>query len=56
MARASVADVRALRAAGYRVEILRGDWSGRCSFRKARLVHGDNGLDIDWALDSGLSG
>jgi hypothetical protein len=50
--RASEADVAALRAAGYEVETRAGDWSSPCSFRKAKLMHGDDELEIDWAQDA----
>ena len=50
--RASEADVRALRAAGYLVETRAGDWTNPCSFRKAKLTHGDDELEIDWAQDA----
>lgn len=50
--RASDEDVAALRAAGYEVETRAGNWSGACSFRKAKLIHGEDELEIDWALDS----
>lgn len=50
--RASNLDVAALRAAGYAVEHAGGDWAARTSFRKARLTHEGEALEIDWAADS----
>lgn len=50
--RASDADVASLRAAGYQVQTGIGDWSKPCSFRKAKLIHGPDELEIDWAQDA----
>ena len=52
VARASDSDVAALRAAGYDVREALGDWRNPTGFRKARLVHLGEELDIDWAVDS----
>ncbi|MBL9153206.1 MAG: hypothetical protein JNK37_12005 [Verrucomicrobiales bacterium] len=52
VARASDRDVAALRAAGYEVEQVVGDWMVPTSFRKARLIQGGEALEIDWAADS----
>jgi len=52
VARASDLDVAALRAAGYAVEHAVGDWAAHTSFRKARLTHEGEALEIDWAADS----
>lgn len=54
LARFSEADVSALRAAGYTVELLNdyGNWDEARSFRKA-IIHKDGGeLAIDWAQDA----
>jgi len=29
----------------------RGDWKNAVSFRKAKLIHGGEELEIDWAAD-----
>ena len=52
VARASNLDVATLRAAGYAVEHSGGDWVAHTSFRKARLTHEGEALEIDWAADS----
>ena len=52
VARASDADVATLRAAGYDVLPLRGEWSKPDTFRKARVFRGDEHVEIDWAADS----
>jgi len=52
VARASAQDVASLRAAGYEVHEAVGDWSVPTSFRKARLTHEGEELEIDWAADS----
>jgi hypothetical protein len=52
VARCSDADVATLRAAGYEVSLIRGDWSQPSTFRKARVVRGDGHVEIDWAADS----
>ncbi len=52
VARSSEADVATLRAAGYEVSLIRGDWSEPATFRKARVVRGDQHVEIDWAADS----
>jgi len=52
VARASSADVTALRAAGYEVHEALGDWRNPTGFRRARLVHRGEEIDIDWAVDS----
>jgi hypothetical protein len=52
VARASDSDVAALRAAGYEVHQAVGDWLNPTSFRKAKMIHGGEELEIDWAADS----
>jgi hypothetical protein len=52
VARASDKDMATLRAAGYAVHEAGGDWKNPTSFRKARLVHSGEELEIDWAADS----
>jgi hypothetical protein len=52
VARASDLDVKALRASGYEVQPAVGDWKNPTSFRKARLLRGEEALEIDWAADS----
>ena len=52
VARASYADVAALRTAGYEVHEAVGDWKNPTSFRKAQLLHLGEKLEIDWAADS----
>ena len=52
VARASDADVATLRAAGYDVSLIRGEWSKPASFRKARVARGQEHVEIDWAADS----
>ena len=52
VARASNADVAALRAAGYDVHETLGDWRNPTGFRKARLAHLGEEIDIDWAVDA----
>lgn len=51
VARASEMDVAALRTAGYEIHETGGDWRSPVSFRKARLVHEGEQLEIDWAAD-----
>lgn len=52
VAEASDRDVRSLRAAGYTVECIVGDWTKPVSFRKARVSRGEQSVEIDWAADS----
>ncbi|MBK8090997.1 MAG: nucleotidyl transferase AbiEii/AbiGii toxin family protein [Verrucomicrobiaceae bacterium] len=52
VARASEADVRTLRAAGFDIQPKTGDWTNPSSFRKAQLLHEGQKLEIDWAADS----
>ncbi len=52
VARASDRDVASLRSAGYEVRETGGDWRNPASFRKAKLVHQGEELEIDWAADS----
>ena len=52
VAKASDRDVAALRAQGYEVETVAGNWRNPTGFRKARLVHEGEELQIDWAADS----
>jgi hypothetical protein len=52
VARASDADLKVLREAGYEVDLSVGDWSQPASFRKARIEHEGEQLEIDWAVDS----
>ena len=52
VARASDADVATLRAAGYEVSPLSGNWSQPDTFRKARVFRGNDHVEIDWAADS----
>jgi hypothetical protein len=51
---ASERDVRSLEAAGFEVRKLErdGEWSKPVSLRKARVVKGDDMVDVDWARDS----
>ena len=51
---ASNRDVISLRAAGYQVETpsRHGEWEKDSTFRKARIVRGDESAEIDWAADS----
>ena len=51
VARASDLDVLSLRSAGYEVHQTGGDWKNSVSFRKAKLIHGGEELEIDWAAD-----
>ena len=52
VARASDLDIKSLRNAGFDVQPLAGDWKAPCSFRRARLNHEGEALEIDWAVDS----
>jgi hypothetical protein len=52
VARSSEADVATLRAAGYEVSLVVGDWSQPAEFRKARVSRGAESVEIDWAADS----
>jgi len=52
VARSSDADVATLRAAGYEVSLIRGDWSQPATFRKAVVRRGAQSVEIDWAADS----
>ena len=52
VALASDADVATLRAAGYEIALLRGDWAKPDTFRKARVFCGAGHVEIDWAADS----
>ncbi len=52
VARASDADAATLRAAGYEVAPIRGDWSQPATFRKAIVKRGVESVEIDWAADS----
>ena len=52
VARASDADVTTLRAAGFEISLLRGDWSQPATFRKAIVKRGGQSVEIDWAADS----
>jgi hypothetical protein len=52
VARASDLDVKMLCAAGYEVQQVRGDWQNPTSFRKAKLLQGEESVEIDWAADS----
>lgn len=54
VARASDADCRSLRAAGFTVAPLGGDWDNPATFRKAEVSSGGEKLEIDWAADSAL--
>ena len=49
--RTSDLDVLSLRSAGYEVHQTGGDWKNPVSFRKAKLIHGGEELEIDWAAD-----
>jgi len=50
--RASRIDVQSLTSEGFVVEKCAGDWTKATSFRKARVVRGDEKVEIDWAADS----
>lgn len=52
VASASARDLLSLREAGYAVSEAAGNWDGASSFRKARLKHGGEELEIDWAVDA----
>ncbi len=52
VAAASVQDADALRVAGFEVIPVVGDWEKPSTFRKARVIRGDDSVDIDWAADS----
>ena len=52
VARASDADAASLRAAGYAVAPVVGDWQKPGTFRKAHVSLGSNSVEIDWAADS----
>ena len=52
VARASDADAASLRAAGYAVVPVVGDWQKPGTFRKAHVSLGSNSVEIDWAADS----
>ncbi len=54
VAHASEADCRSLRAAGFAVKPLTGDWESPASFRKAEISSGGETLEIDWAADSAV--
>ena len=51
VARASCLDVHSLQSAGYEVHQTGGDWKNPASFRKAKLIHAEEQLEIDWAAD-----
>ena len=51
VARASDLDVHSLHSAGYEVHQTGGDWKNPASFRKAKLIHEEEQLEIDWAAD-----
>ena len=50
--RASEVDAESLRAAGYSVKPLRGEWNTDTTFRSAVVSLRDHSVDIDWAADS----
>jgi hypothetical protein len=52
--RASSRDVEVLRAAGFTVHTLsrEGAWQMTSTFRKAKVLRGDESVEIDWAADS----
>lgn len=50
--RASEADAASLRAAGYTVDQVVGDWGKHVDFRKAKVSRGEGSVEIDWAADS----
>ena len=52
VAHSSEADVATLRAAGYEVAQLAGNWTKPDTFRKARVFRGNDHVEIDWAADS----
>ena len=52
VARASDGDMSGLRAAGFEVHEVSGDWHKPSGFRKARVVRHGEELEIDWATDS----
>lgn len=52
VASASLKDVASLRAAGFNVQTVVGDWEKPSTFRKARISRGADAVDIDWAADS----
>lgn len=52
VASSSNTDVATLRAAGYEVSLVTGDWSKPSTFRKAVVKRGEQSVEIDWAADS----
>jgi len=50
--RASEQDTVSLRAAGFEVEEVAGDWRNPTGFRKAKIVAAEERFEIDWAADS----
>jgi hypothetical protein len=52
VARASNSDVATLRAAGFEVMQVVGDWESPGTFRKAVVKRGGQSVEIDWAADS----
>ncbi|MSU59106.1 MAG: hypothetical protein EXS35_13235 [Pedosphaera sp.] len=52
--RASNRDVENLRRAGFQIETPSryGEWEKDATFRKARITHGNETVEIDWAADS----
>lgn len=52
VASSSDADSATLRAAGYEVTPVAGDWTNPVTFRKAVVKRGVQSVEIDWAADS----
>ena len=52
VANSSEADSATLRAAGYTVTPVVGDWEKPGTFRKAIVKRGTQSVEIDWAADS----
>lgn len=52
VARSSDADCKSLRAAGYEILPVSGEWDKPCSFRKASILSSEGRLEIDWAADA----
>ena len=52
VASSSNTDVATLRAAGYEILFVSGDWSKPATFRKAIVKRGGHSVEIDWAADS----
>lgn len=55
VAKASRRDIDDLRAQGFTVDEKVGDWSNPTSFRNAHLSYEGAQVEIDWAVDSGVS-